>query len=97
MKFVTSNQVDQFYSRVKKKEIVEIHDLIRAIEEEFHISVRVEEHQDSDEFEEDEISNDPSVIRQLEGSLEDHKNGRLFGREEGLEFLRQLNREIFNG
>lgn len=85
MKFITA---EQLYDKFKEKRLVELSDLLKVIEEEFDVSVRVEGG-DLDEFDVKALAEDPDVIRQIQDSREDRKAGRTYTGEAGLEFLRQ--------
>jgi hypothetical protein len=87
--FITS---EQLFDRLKGKQLLECHDLLRIVEEEFGVVVRVEKQED--ELDVNALANDPDLIRQVRASREARKAGRTFNEQKGLEFLRRHSREI---
>jgi ribosomal protein L7/L12 len=90
MKFITA---EQLYDKLKEKRVLQLFDLVKVIEEEFEVSVRVEGNE-LDDLDVKALAEDPDVIRQIRASREDRKAGRTYTGEEGLEFLRQQIREF---
>ena len=60
---------------------------IQLIEDEFKVSLVVEESPDVDEI--ISIGEDPDVLRQIRMSQQDREHGRIFGQENGLKYLRE--------
>ncbi|PWI57508.1 hypothetical protein [Sulfoacidibacillus thermotolerans] len=89
MKFITT---EQLYDKFKAKHVLQLSDLVKMIEEEFDVSVRIEEH--ADELDVKGLSEDADVIRQVRASREDRKAGRTYTGEQGLDYLRQQIREF---
>ena len=69
------------------KTYVERTDLVQLIEDEFKVSLVVEESPDVDEI--ISIGEDPDVLRQIRMSQQDREHGRVFGQEDGLTYLRE--------
>jgi hypothetical protein len=70
-----------------------LYDLVKVIEEEFDVSVRVESEQE-EEIDVKTLAKDPDVIRQVRTSWQDRKAGRTYSGEKGSEYLRQQIREF---
>lgn len=79
--------VDELYDKLKGKTYVEWTDLVQLIEDEFNVSLVVEESPDVDEI--IAIGEDPDVLRQIRMSQQDREHGRVFGPEDGLKYLRE--------
>ena len=77
--------VDELYDKLKGKPYVEWTDLVRLIEDEFQVSLVVEESPAEEDVE--AIAHDPDVLRQIQMSQQDHENGRIYTQEAGLEYL----------
>jgi ribosomal protein L7/L12 len=90
MKFITA---EQLYDRLKEKQVLQLSDLLKVIEEEFDVSILVEESELVD-LDVKALAEDPDVIRQIRVSREDRKVGRTYTGEAGLDFLRQQIREF---
>ena len=78
--------VDELYDKLKDKPYVEWTDLVRLIEDEFQVSLVVEESPAEEDVE--AIANDPDVLRQIRMSQQDRGNGRIYTQEAGLEYLK---------
>lgn len=79
--------VDELYDKLKGKIYVEWTDLVQLIEDEFQVSLVVEESLNDDDIM--AIAEDPDVLRQIRMSQQDRENGRVYGQEDGLEYLRE--------
>ena len=79
--------VDELYDKLKGETSVEWTDLVQLIQDEFKVSLVVEESPDVDEI--IAIGEDPDVLRQILMSQQDRKHGRIFGQEHGLQYLRE--------
>ena len=79
--------VDELYDKLKGKAYVEWTDLVQLIEDEFQVSLVVEKSPDDDEI--ISIAGDPDVLRQIRMSQQDREQGRVFGQEDGLKYLRE--------
>lgn len=77
--------IDELYDKLKGKPYVEWTDLVRLIEDEFQVSLVVEESPAEEDVE--AIANDPDVLRQIRMSQQDRENGRIYTQEAGLEYL----------
>lgn len=90
MKFITA---EQLYDKLKKKQVLELSDLVKVIEEEFDVSVRIESERE-EEIDVQSLVKDPDVIRQVRESRQDREAGRTYSGEKGLEYLRQQIRKF---
>jgi hypothetical protein len=76
---------DKLYDKLKGKPYVEWTDLVRLIEDEFHVSLVVKESPAEEDAK--AIANDPDVLRQIRMSQQDRENGHIYAQEAGLEHL----------
>lgn len=77
---------EELYDKLKGKPYVEWMDLVQLIEDEFHVSLVVEESPDEEDLA--AIAGDPDVLRQIRMSQQDRENGNVYGQEDGLKYLR---------
>jgi len=84
MKHMTA---EELYDKLKGKPYVEWTDLVQAIGDEFHVNLVVEEIPDDEDV--IAIAEAPDVLRQIRMSKQDRENGRVYGQEDGLKYLRE--------
>ncbi len=83
MKHMTA---EELYNKLKGKVYVEWMDLVQLIEDEFHVSLVVEESTEDEDIM--AINEDPDILRQIRMSQQDRKDGRVYGEEDGIKYLR---------
>ena len=90
MKYITPNQL---YDKFKHKEMLDISDLIRVIEDEFDVNVWIEE-QIVDSLDIKSLAEDATLFQQIQQSRDDRKSDRVFEQQAGLDYLREKT-EVF--
>ena len=90
MKYITPNQL---YDKFKHKEMLDISDLIRVIEDEFDVNVWIEE-QIVDSLDIKSLAEDANLFHQIQQSRDDRKSDRVFEQQAGLDYLREKT-EVF--
>ncbi|HBW38737.1 MAG: hypothetical protein VR66_20635 [Peptococcaceae bacterium BRH_c23] len=90
MKYITPNQL---YDKFKHKEMLDISDLIRVIEDEFDVNVWIEE-QIVDSLDIKSLAEDATLFQQIQQSRDDRKSDRVFEQQAGLDYLRKKT-EVF--
>lgn len=90
MKYITPNQL---YDKFKHKEMLDISDLIRVIEDEFDVNVWIEE-QIVDSLDIKSLAEDANLFHQIQQSRDDRKSDRVFEQQAGLDYLRKKT-EVF--
>ena len=90
LKYITPNQL---YDKFKHKEMLDISDLIRVIEDEFDVNVWIEE-QIVDSLDIKSLAEDATLFQQIQQSRDDRKSDRVFEQQAGLDYLRKKT-EVF--
>ena len=93
MKSITTNQL---FDRFKHKEMLEMSDLIQVLKDEFNVNVWIEEHNENG-LDIESLAEDTNLLHQIEQSRDDRKSGRVYGHQEGLEYLREKLEEFERG
>jgi hypothetical protein len=91
MKYVTT---ENLLRRLKGKKQITLPDLVRFIEEEFGVAVKIEEHETEVQIDWEALDRDPVMVRLAEAAREDRLAGRSYTGREGLKFLRQKIQEF---
>ncbi len=85
----------ELVDKPKDKPYVEWTDLVRLIEDEFEVSLVVEERPAEDDVE--AIAHEPEVWRQIQMSQQDQENGRIYTQEAGLDYVQSKIHEAERG
>lgn len=79
---INREELKRMIDQIPEQDALEVYDFIE------HLNMKREK-TTMDEMDVDDLAKDENLIRQVQKSRNDRKNGQFFGKEQGLKYLRK--------